>query len=199
MLVRHGQDIASTGAAPAGAVDEARLVQRVAAGDLKAFEDLYRVYHPRLSRFILNILRRPQLVEEAINDTLMVVWRKADRYDRRCKVSTWIFAIAYRTALKARARHRDPVEDPKAELRESPGPGPEQALSHQQLQGILSAAMAKLSPEHRAVVDLTYFHDAGYREIAEILGCPVGTVKTRMLHARRLLRQKLAGQLDDWL
>jgi len=59
--------------------------------------------------------------------------------------------------------------------------------------------MARLSAEHRAVVDLTYFHDLGYREIAEIVGCPVDTVKTRMFHARRRLRQALPGELADWV
>jgi len=69
-----------------------------------------------------------------------------------------------------------------------------------QLQEILSTAMGRLSAEHRAVVDLTYFHEAGYREIAEILDCPVGTVKTRMLHARKRLKDMLADQFgaDGW-
>ena len=60
-------------------------------------------------------------------------------------------------------------------------------------------AMDELSPAHRAVVDLTYFHDLGYREIATILECPVDTVKTRMFHARRHLRRRLAGELADWV
>ena len=59
--------------------------------------------------------------------------------------------------------------------------------------------MEGLSPEQRAVVDLTYFHGLGYREIAEILNCPVDTVKTRMFHARRRLKQALPGTLADWL
>ena len=65
-------------------------------------------YHPRLSRFLTNILRRPQLVEEALNDTLMVVWKRPEAYNGMSKVSTWIFAIAYRTALKARSRNDEP-------------------------------------------------------------------------------------------
>lgn len=181
------------------ALDETRLIARLVDRDLRAFEQLYRIYHPRLSRFLGNILRKPQLVEEALNDTLMVVWRRPESYNGMSKVSTWIFAIAYRTALKARSRHEEPIEDHEAHSRESPEIGPEQAMGQRQLQAILSAAMGQLSPEHRAVVDLTYFHEAGYREIAEILDCPVGTVKTRMHHARRHLREMLAGQLGaDW-
>ena len=182
------------------ALDEARLVSRVAGRDLKAFEQLYRIYHPRLTRFLTNILRRPQLVEEALNDTLMVVWKRADSYNRTSKVSTWIFAIAYRVALKTRSRRDEPIEDPDADSRESLEIGPEQALGRRQAQEILAAAMSQLSPEHRAVVDLTYFHEAGYRDIAEILDCPVGTVKTRMHHARKRLRDMLGDSfgLDNW-
>jgi len=178
------------------ALDEARLLARIAARDLRAFEQLYRIYHPRLTRFLSNILRRPQPVEEALNDTLMVVWRKPEAYNGTSKVSTWIFAIAYRTALKARSRHDEPVEDKDAQARPSLAPGPEQEISRRQTQAILWSAMSQLSAEHRAVVDLTYFHEAGYAEIAEILDCPVGTVKSRMLHARRRLKGMLAGRLD---
>lgn len=181
------------------ALDEARLIARIVGRDLRAFEQLYRIYHPRLSRFLINILRRPHLVEEALNDTLMVVWKRPEAYNGMSKVSTWIFAIAYRTALKARSRNDEPMEDLEADRRPSLEVGPEQAMGHRQVQQILSTAMGQLSADHRAVVDLTYFHEAGYREIAEILDCPVGTVKTRMHHARRHLRTMLAGQLGaDW-
>ena len=72
-------------------------------------------------------------------------------------------------------------------------------MGRRQVQAILLTAMDRLSAEHRAVLGLTYFHGAGYREIAEIMGCPVGTVKTRMLHARRYLKGMLTGRLGDWL
>lgn len=95
-------------------------------------------YHPRLSRFLTNILRRPQLVEEALNDTLMVVWKRPEAYNGMSKVSTWIFAIAYRTALKARSRNDEPVEDHEADRRVSLEVGPEQAMA--QLSGSLTLA-----------------------------------------------------------
>ena len=177
------------------ALDETRLIARIVDRDLRAFETLYRIYHPRLSRFLLNILRRPHVAEEALNDTMMVVWKKPEAFNGTSKVSTWIFAIAYRTALKARSRLDEPVEDVDDGARASPELGPEQQLGQRQLQEILMSAMGRLSADHRAVVDLTYFHEAGYREIAEILDCPVGTVKTRMHHARRRLRKTLSAHL----
>ena len=72
------------------ASDESRLIQRVADGDLRAFENLYRIYHPRLTRFIANMVRKPELVEEVVNDTLLVVWRKPDGYNGASKVSTCV-------------------------------------------------------------------------------------------------------------
>ena len=181
------------------ASDERELLARVAAGDLQAFERLYRLYQPRLSRFLTTLLRRPQLIEEVLDDTMMVVWQTADRFRGSSKPSTWIFAIAYRKAHKARLRWPDPVEDPEQDGRISEDPAPDDELHHQKLHDSLMRAMDQLSADHRAVVDLTYFHGLGYREIAEIVDCPVDTVKTRMFHARRRLKQAIGGSLADWL
>ena len=178
---------------------DTHLIRRIVSKDLRAFEDLYRAYHPRLTRFLKTMLRSAPTVEEVLNDTLLVVWTHPDRYNGKSKVSTWIFAIAYRKALKALRRHDEPVEDKTAETRQSEEAGPEQQLGQRQTQQALLKAMAELSHDHRAVVDLTYFHGAGYREIAEIMACPVDTVKTRMFHARRRLKTKLSGELADWL
>ena len=179
--------------------DDARLLALVSAGDLHAFEQLYRAYHPRLKRFLANILRRPHLVDEVLNDTMMVVWRQPEKYNGKSKVSTWIYAIAYRKALKALRRRDEPIEDKTADARPSADPGPEQNVGQRQLQTLLLKAMGELSADHRAVVDLTYFHEIGYREIAEIMECPVDTVKTRMYYARRHLKRVLPGALTDWL
>jgi RNA polymerase sigma factor (sigma-70 family) len=179
--------------------DEAQLIARIRARDLRAFESLYRRYHPRLSRFLTNLMRRPQLVEEVLNDTMLVVWNRPDSYNGASRLSTWIFAIGYRKALKALRRYDDPLEDLQAESRESGEPGPELQLGRRQAHEALLGAMGELSPDHRAVVDLTYFHEMGYREIAEIMECPVDTVKTRMFDARRHLKRVLAGALTDWV
>lgn len=179
-------------------LDEARLILRIAGGDRRAFETLYRLYHPRLARFLSSFLRRPELIEEVLNDTLMTVWQRPEGYNGDSKLSTWIFAIAYRKALRARARSDEPVEDKDAEQRASEDADPEQQLGDRQVHKVLLGAIEELSAEHRAVVDLAYFHEIGYREIAEIMDCPVDTVKTRAFHARRYLKKVLSGRLADW-
>jgi RNA polymerase sigma factor (sigma-70 family) len=175
------------------------LITRILAREVDAFEELYRAYRPRLTRFLFKLVHRPQMVEEVMNDTLMVVWDRAHTFNGTSKLSTWIFGIAYRKAMKALRRQDDPVEDPWAEERVSLEPNPEEAFGKQRVQMLLLRAISELSPEHRAVVEFTYFHEMGYREIAEIMKCPVDTVKTRMFHARRHLKRRLSGELPDWI
>lgn len=177
---------------------ETRLIGRVAAGDLRAFEQLYRAYHGRLTRFLDRMTRRRALVDEVLNDTMLVVWNRSHRFDGSSKVSTWIFAIAYRKALKA-LRQDEAVEDEHRDERPATTAGPEQQAENRQARAQLARALDALSDDHRVVVELTYFHGMGYREIAQIVDCPVDTVKTRMFHARRRLRSLLAGAAEDWL
>jgi RNA polymerase sigma factor (sigma-70 family) len=179
--------------------DETHLMSLVARGDRRAFESLYRLYHRRLARFLSNLLRKAELVEEVVNDTLLAVWRRPDSFSGKSKLSTWIFAIAYRKALRARSRFDEPLEESDAESRASEEAGPEQRLGRGQTHEALRVAIASLSADHRAVVHLTYFQELGYKEIAEIMDCPVDTVKTRMFYARRHLKNALCGSLADWL
>ena len=95
---------------PGGSADEAALLRRIAVGDRQAFESLYRGYFPRLTRFLERLIRRSHVVEEVLNDTMLVVWRKAASFNGESKVSTWIFSIAYRKALKAVKRLDEPIE-----------------------------------------------------------------------------------------
>lgn len=176
---------------------DARLLERVARGDQQAFEALYHRYHRRLFGYLLRVLRRPALIEEVLDDVMLAVWQGARRFDGRSRASTWILGIAHHKALKALERARrtadregddppDPETEPTGDRR-----GPEAAAVRAELRRKLRSAMEVLSPVQRAVVELTFFFGHSYPEVAEIVGCPVGTVKTRMFHARRLLKERL--------
>ncbi len=171
---------------------ELQLLQGIRHGRRADFESMYRIYHPRLQRFLAQLLRQGDLVEEALNDTMMVVWQRADAFDGRSRLSTWIFGIAYRKALKALSRLDLPVDAEPADERQDPSPGPEQRLAQNQLRVRLQRALGQLSVDHRAVIGLCYFHDMSYEDIAHVVGCPPETVKTRMFYARRRLRLLLA-------
>ena len=176
--------------------NEVRLIGLIEGGDRAAFAQLYRAYFPRLARFLDRMTRNPALIEEIVNDTLLVVWQRAASFNHSSKVSTWIFAIAYRKALKAIHALDEPIE---ADSDAEPGAAehePEFALSLQQLQQQVAVALDALPAVQRAVVNLAYYHGMGYDEIAAIMDCPVNTVKTRMFNARARLRILLAGQLE---
>ena len=181
-----------------GAHDEVRLMSRVAIEDVDAFETLYRAYYPRLTRFLRRMLRQPALVDEVLDDTMLVAWRKAHTWDATSQLSTWLFAIAYRQALKALRRN-----DPAVALAEEPQIPqecePDGELQQQQLRALLGEALAGLSIEHRAVMELTYYQGYSCLEVAEIMDCPVATVKTRMFYARRKLRALLTPLAEQAL
>jgi RNA polymerase sigma factor (sigma-70 family) len=176
---------------------EAQLLRRIALQDRQAFEALYRIYYRRLVRFLDRLTRKPQIIDEILDDTMLVVWRKAATFNGHSQVSTWIFAIAYRKAMKALKR-----EGSRAQIlfdHDEPlyAPSPETAFIDGESRSAIRRLVAGLSVDQRAVVELTYYHGCAYREIADIVGCPVDTVKTRMFHARRKLRSALKGQEEE--
>jgi RNA polymerase sigma factor (sigma-70 family) len=178
---------------------ETLLIARIQARDVEAFEELFRLYRVRLARFLFKLVRRAEVVEEVTHDTLMVVWERAHTFKGESKLSTWVFAIAYRTAMKALRKQDEPVEDFLADQRASLDPNPQDDAVRSSTQFQLAKAISELSSEHRAVVEYTYFQEMGCREIAQIMNCPVDTVKTRMFHARRHLKRSLPGELWEWL
>jgi RNA polymerase sigma-70 factor (ECF subfamily) len=175
--------------------EDIACLSQIALGDRSAFERLYRRYYDRLFRFVLRVTGRMNLVEDVINDTMIVIWRKAGDYRAAARASTWIFGIAYRKALKALSRElRAPeVMDELPEVEQPPS----DALDREGLHAAIRQAVMRLPPEHRAVVDLTFFFNRSYEEAAQILDVPVGTVKSRMFHARAKLRPLLTQLLGD--
>jgi RNA polymerase sigma-70 factor (ECF subfamily) len=177
--------------------EELSLLRRVANADRKAFETLYHLYYRRLFAYLFKLTRRADLVEEVLNDVMFAIWTGAARFDGRSRPSTWIFGIAYHKALKALARQASAgtataSDDQGREVEEvATGEGPQSLLERREVATTLGKALGALSAEHRAVVELTYYYELSYGEIAEIVGCPVNTVKTRMFHARRRLKELL--------
>jgi RNA polymerase sigma factor (sigma-70 family) len=170
--------------------EEFALLRKVAAKDRKAFEVLYHLYYRRLFGYLLKLTRRSDLVEEVLNDVMLAVWKGAASFDGRSRPSTWIFGIAYHKALKALARRPQEPDEPEGPEPVEPDE-PESLAARRELAGVLGQALGSLPAEQRAVVELAYYYGLPYQEVAEIVGCPVNTVKTRMFHARRRLRELL--------
>lgn len=176
---------------------EVALLARVARGDRAAFETLFRRYCPRLRRFLEQRMRQPHLVDEVVNDTMLIVWRRAERFNLRSKVSTWIIGIALRRGLKALGRRDEPTGHDADETAMPIECGPEGQLLRQEERLQLSRALRSLSADQRAVIELSFYEGYSYREIATIVDCPVDTVKTRMFHARRRLKALLTEHGEE--
>ena len=172
--------------------EDLELLQRVATKDRIAFERLFARYYPQLTRYLGRLTRRPELVEEVVNDTMFVVWEKAAGFEGRSKVSTWITGIAYLKGIKALDRLRTMPEQSAESLAEVEEIEESRNLINKLgLDDWLANGLDLISSEQRSVVELTYFSGYSYQEIADIMDCPVNTVKTRMFHARRRLAKLL--------
>ncbi|HMD01715.1 MAG TPA: sigma-70 family RNA polymerase sigma factor [Candidatus Baltobacteraceae bacterium] len=168
-------------------------IMRIATGDRTAFERLYRAYERRLFGFLTRLVG-PDSAEDVFSDVMVEVWNKANRFRATGKASAWLFSIAHHRGIDAlRRARRAPALIPELELGTAaePGPGPESLAVEQAEVAALGAALAKLSPEHRAVVELTFIHGFSLSEVAQIVNAPLGTVKTRVFHARKRLRSIL--------
>ncbi|HTE41395.1 MAG TPA: sigma-70 family RNA polymerase sigma factor [Steroidobacteraceae bacterium] len=165
---------------------EAVLLRRVVQQDRVAFQELYLIYHRRLARFLLRLTHRHDVIEEIINDSLWVVWRKAGEFRGQSTISTWIFGIAYRRALKTlrSRRSKEWFIDLVAQLPTTSVDSREQDTNHDWL----SHALGELPLEQRSALELAYLYGHSCEEIAVIMECPVNTVKSRMFQARHKLQ-----------
>ncbi|NRQ31183.1 RNA polymerase sigma factor [Nonomuraea sp. NN258] len=168
--------------------DDARLLAAVADGDRRALEILYARHAPWL---VIRLTRRcadPALVDEAVQDTFVAVWRTARAWRGKGEVAAWIWGIGVRRLLDQLRRR--PAAQPAA-YEEVMVSAEEQVLLGIEY-GELGQALNQLSPELRAVVQATVLDGLTTREAGRLLGIPAGTVKTRMMRARALLREELA-------
>jgi RNA polymerase sigma-70 factor (ECF subfamily) len=152
---------------------------------------LYRTYGPELYGFAVNSLGDRQLAEEVVQDVFTRVWRHADSFDpSRASFRTWIYGIARNAIidLKRRSSVRPSVATAPEDLDDGPG---EDVLERALLVWQVSAALERLTPEHRQVIRLAHFQGMRLREIAELTGLPLGTVKSRVSYALRGMRLAL--------
>src|SRR6516164_8928908 len=160
------------------------LVEQIAAGSKSAMHRTY-VY-----RWLLRFVSNETLAEDLLSEVFLDVWRQAGRFQCRSSVSTWLMSIARHKALSARRRRTDAELDAKIEATiAEPANDPEVALQEMDRGELLRRALIRLSPEHREVIDLVYYHEKSVDEVAHILDVPPATVKTRMFYARRKLAE----------
>ena len=171
---------------------ESALLKAVANGDRQAMRILYLRHHVAVYRFVLRLTNNASLAEDLVSEVFLDVWRQAGSFKGKSQVSTWLLAIARNKAFSAlRRRIDEPLDDDAVALIEDFSDSPETALDRQDRGAIVQECLAQLSRPHRKVLDLVYYHGKSMDEIADIIGVPVGTVKTRVFYARNRLRKQL--------
>jgi RNA polymerase sigma-70 factor, ECF subfamily len=181
---------ASAPASAAAAASDEILLSRIARGDAVAMRALVARHQTRVYRWILRFVRDAALAEDVLNEVFLDVWRQAASFAGRSSVATWVLAIARFKALTA-ARKRIDVqldEDGAASIPD-PADNAEKVLEREDERKLLRSGLAALSREHREVLDLVYYHGKSIKDVAEVVGIPEATVKTRMFYARKKLAE----------
>jgi RNA polymerase sigma-70 factor (ECF subfamily) len=170
------------------------LVTRIAAGDKLAMQVLFARHRASVYRWLLRFVGNETVAEDLLSDVFFDVWQQAGRFEGRAAVTTWLLSIARFKALSARRRrtHAELDETIEATVVDS-ADNPEIALQKKSRGELVRTALMKLSPHHREIIDLVYYHEKSIEDCALILGIPAATVKTRMFYARK----KLAEQVQE--
>ena len=164
--------------------DEA-LIGLIADGDKRAMQVLYARHNVRVYRFILRLTGNQSLAEDLVSEVFLDVWRQAEAFESKSQVSTWLLAIARYKALSALRRRTDEhLDDQMAASIEDTADDPETVVHKKDRSTIVQKCLRQLSPAHREVIDLVYYHEKSVDEVAKIVGVPAATVKTRMFYAR---------------
>lgn len=174
------------------------LLLKISQGNERAMADFYRLYENRLYKFIKVKLNDSFEASDILNETFLEVWRKAGTFEGRSKVSTWLFGIAYYKTMD-RLRKKKPIlidEENFPEIVDESADAMACMLSDERGSHV-KHCLETLSESHRAVMQLAFFEDMAYGEIAAIVDCPENTVKTRMFHAKQAMKHCLQGRMGE--
>ena len=178
--------------APVQETSDEALIELIAEGDKRAMQVLYARHNVKVYRFILRLTGNQSLAEDLVSEVFLDVWRQAEGFESKSQVSTWLLAIARYKALSALRRRSDEhLDDRMAATIEDTADDPETAVYKVDRNAIVQKCLTRLSPAHREVLDLVYYHEKSVDEVARIVGVPAATVKTRMFYARNKMADLL--------
>jgi RNA polymerase sigma-70 factor, ECF subfamily len=176
----------------AQATSDEMLLESISDGNRTAMHILYSRHNVRVYRFILRIVRDTTMAEDLVSQVFLDVWRTARQFEGRSQVSTWLLSIARFKALTSlRQRRFEDIDQEDVREIADEADTPEVSLERATTSEILRACVAKLSPAHREIINLVYYHEKSVEEVGEIIGIPQSTVKTRMFYARKQLAELL--------
>ncbi len=174
------------------------LLQKIARDrDPQAFQDLFRLYGPRIKAIMMRQGADPAAAEDIAQETLFAVWRKAHLFvAQKGSIATWIYTIARNLRID-RLRRQVVWQDLPDEMESVPSDEdlPDESLNREQQRERIRKALETLPPEQFEVVHLSYVEGLSHNEIAEVLGAPLGTVKSRMRLAYQKIREDLGADI----
>jgi RNA polymerase sigma-70 factor (ECF subfamily) len=171
------------------------LIRAIARGDKRAMQVLFARHNVRIHRYIARLVGDNTTAEDLVSEVFLGVWRKAEQFEGRSQVSTWLLGIARHKALTERRRRTiDQLDEEAAEAIEDPADSPHAVQEKNDRAALLREALTQLSPAHREVIDLTYYHEKSMEDVAAILHIPEATVRTRMFYARKRLAELLKAK-----
>ena len=164
------------------------LLRRTASGDERALHELYAMYGQRMYAFALRLTGDVHTADDVLQESLIAVWQGASRFRGEGRVIAWLLSIVRNKALSAlRSHSRRPQESLETDF-PSPEPAPQQQADRSEQKHVLQDGLARLSLEHRTVLELVFYQGLSLNETAKVCGCPLGTVKSRLNHAKEHLR-----------
>jgi len=174
--------------------DDHRLLQEIAAGSEQAMKLFFQRHQASVYAFALRRLDNAADAADVLNDAMLQVWRGADRFAGKAKVRTWLLGIVNHKILDIyRHRGRRSFDELDENLVDESVIDSGAEIAKAQDAAMIKHCMDKLSDSHRQGVHLAFYEDMAYPDIAEALGCPAGTVKTRMMHAKINLKRCLGA------
>jgi RNA polymerase sigma-70 factor, ECF subfamily len=184
--------LARQGILAAQAISDESLLESIADGNKAAMHVFYARHNVRVYRFVLRIVRDATMAEDLVSQVFLDVWRACCPFKGRSRASTWLLAIARFKALAAlnQRRREGGNQEGMRDIADQADTA-EILLDRSDANAILRACIAKLSPTHREIIDLVYYHEKSMEEAGEITGTPKSTAGTRMFYARKQLAKLL--------
>jgi RNA polymerase sigma-70 factor, ECF subfamily len=191
-------------------VPELDLVRQAQAGDSEAFDQLVSRFRTRVFGMIYNMVHNEQDAWDLAQDSFLKAWKSIARFRGQSSFYTWLYRIVMNVTIDAMrkkqvkgggAEFNDEIQlkeiDPASRTVPHADALPHERMEHKEIRGRIEAAIAQLSPEHRAVILMKEIEDMQYHEIAESLGCSIGTVMSRLFYARKKLQNLLRDVYEN--
>jgi RNA polymerase sigma-70 factor (ECF subfamily) len=179
-------------------VNNLDLIHRLEAGDDDAMRVLYAYYGQRLYAYALRLTNDPATAEDVTQHTLITAWRTVGSFRGEGRLIAWLLGIVHHTAMNAIRNTTGYPDQVVEEEVQDHQPLPEEQAQGQQLKQWVRKGLEELLFEHRTVLELIFYQGLSLNEVAEVLDCPLGTVKSRLSYARQHLRGVLARTEEDW-